>query len=89
MGPGPVPYLEGLMQDYDRQETVTTTVSYSMKNGAPWAELSKLFALARNEFMEQKPPGSDLFDSDIRVFGDGECIQIVFKKSEETSRGKS
>lgn len=77
------------MQDYDRQETVTTTVSYSMENGAPWAEMSKLFALARNELMEKKKPGADLYDSDIRVYGDGERISIVFKKGEEVSRGKS
>jgi hypothetical protein len=76
------------MQNYDRQETVTTTVSYSMENGVPWAELGKLFTLARNELMEKKKPGSDLFDSDIRVFGDGERINIVFKKGEETTRGK-
>lgn len=77
------------MQSYDRQETVTTTVSYSMDNGAPFAELSKLFGLARNELMEGRKPGSELYDSDIRVFGDGEHIQLVFKKGEVTTRGKS
>lgn len=77
------------MQDYDREETVTTTVSYSMENGAPWAEVSKLFALARNELMEDRKPGAELYDSDVRVVGDGERIRIVFKKSEVTSRGKS
>ncbi len=77
------------MQDYDRQETVTTTVSYSMENGVPWAELSKLFNFARNELMESRKSGAELFDSDIRVFGDGERIQVVFKKREVTTREKS
>jgi len=77
------------MQSYDREETMTTTVSYSMDNGAPFAELSKLFGLARNELMEGRKPGAELFDSDIRVFGDGERLQIVFKKREETSRDRT
>jgi hypothetical protein len=77
------------MDSYDRLETTTVTVAYSMDNGAPWAELCKLFNLARNELMEGKKPGADLYDNEIRVFGDGERINLLFKKREETSRDKS
>lgn len=77
------------MDDYDRTETTTVTVAYSMGNGAPWAELCKLFNLARNELMEGKKPGADLYDNEIRVFGDDERINLVFKKREEASREKS
>lgn len=77
------------MDDYDRVETTTVTVAYSMANGAPWAELGKLFNLARNELMEGKKPGADLYDDEIRVVGDGERINLLFKKREETSRDKS
>ncbi len=67
------------MDDYTRTETVTKTVSYGMPTGTPWAELCKLFNLARNELMGTKKPGADLYDNEIRVVAWDEEVRLVFK----------
>ncbi len=69
------------MDNYERKEETTTTVSYSLPNGTPWVELGKLFALVRNELMGAKSPGASLYDSEIRVHGDGERGFISYEVS--------
>jgi hypothetical protein len=74
------------MDDYERTERTTTTVSYSLPNGTPWAEMCKLFAMTRNELMKTKKPGAELYDDEIRVHGDGERVYLVFKKDLEEAK---
>lgn len=76
------------MQSYEREERTVTTVSFSMENGAPWSEFAKLFGIARNELMSTKDKGASLYDDEIRVYGDGERVSIVFKKDAEVGHAE-
>lgn len=70
------------MDDYQREEKKTVTVSYSLPNGTPWAELTKLFAVTRNDLMKGRKPDAPLYDNEITVSGDGERVYLTYTKEE-------